>query len=78
MEKAEKSAAEIKEETGHDVVIEPLDLSDVESVKNFAQRILQESRLDILVNNAVLLMPVKGLSTKQGFEVLNLRFRPIN
>ena len=69
VEKAKRAVQEIKEETGHDVTIEPLDLSDVESVKKFAERCLKESRLDILVNNAGLMMPVRGLKTKQDFEV---------
>ena len=69
VEKAKRAALEIKEETGEDIIIEPLDLADVSSVKKFAERCLQESRLDILVNNAGVMMPVKGLKTKQNFEV---------
>ena len=69
VEKAKRAVQEIKEETGHDVTIEPLDLSDIESVKKFAEKCLMESRLDILVNNAGLMMPVRGLKTKQDFEV---------
>ena len=69
VEKAKRAALEIKEETGEDIIIEPLDLADVNSVKKFAERCLQESRLDILVNNAGVMMPVKGLKTKQNFEV---------
>jgi len=69
VEKAKRAVLEIKEETGHDVIIEPLDLSDVESIKQFAKKCLNESRIDILVNNAGLMMPVKGLKTKQDFEI---------
>eukprot|EP00090_Calanus_glacialis_P005633 TRINITY_DN14352_c0_g1_i1.p1 TRINITY_DN14352_c0_g1~~TRINITY_DN14352_c0_g1_i1.p1 ORF type:complete len:370 (-),score=90.95 TRINITY_DN14352_c0_g1_i1:35-1000(-) len=69
VEKAKRAVQEIKEETGHDVTIEPLDLSDIESVKKFAEKCLMESRLDILVNNAGLMMPVRGLKTKQDFEI---------
>ena len=70
VEKAKRAAMEIKEETGQDIIIEPLDLADLESVRKFAERCLQESRMDILVNNAGVMMPVKGLKTKQNFEVI--------
>ena len=73
VEKAKRAALEFKEQTGQDIIIEPLDLADVESVKQFAERCLQESRLDILVNNAGVMMPVRGLKTKQNFEVSFLK-----
>jgi len=69
IKKAKRAVDEIKEETGYDVIVEPLDLADVDSIKQFASRCLEESRLDVLVNNAGLMMPVKGLTTKQGFEI---------
>jgi len=69
VEKAKRAALEFKEQTGQDIIIEPLDLADVQSVKKFAARCLQESRLDILVNNAGVMMPVKGIKTKQNFEI---------
>lgn len=69
IEKARRSAEDINEETGQDVVVIHLDLSDLESVARFAKTVLEESRLDILVNNAGVLVPVDGLATRQGFEV---------
>ena len=71
VEKAKKAVEEIKEETGHVVTVKPLDLADVESIKAFADICLKESRIDILINNAGLMLPVKGMQTKQGFEVGN-------
>jgi len=69
VEKAKKAVEEIKEETGHEVTVKPLDLADVESIKVFADVCLKESRIDILINNAGLMLPVKGMQTKQGFEI---------
>ncbi len=46
-----------------------LDLSDLESVKRFAERFKAEhQRLDLLINNAGVMVPPKS-QTKQGFEL---------
>ena len=52
--------AEVKERTGSaDVVFRQMDLAELKSIKEFAQRILnEERRVDILINNA-------GTITKQ-------------
>lgn len=52
-----------------DVEIMKLDLSDFESIKAFAKAYKEKySRLDVLINNAGVMMPVKRFETKQGFE----------
>ena len=53
-EKAEAAVEEIKKQSGNtNVAFMKLDLSSLESVKNFAAEFLQkEARLDILINNA--------------------------
>ena len=54
--KAELAAKEIQGESGGDgkaVVVEPLDLASLDSVRKCATKILaQEERIDILINNA--------------------------
>ncbi|MCT4664171.1 MAG: oxidoreductase [Flavobacteriales bacterium] len=46
-----------------------VDLSDLDSVKNFAQEILQNhEQLDILINNAGVMFPPAS-KTKQGYEM---------
>jgi len=46
-----------------------LDLSDLESVKAFAQGIITDGApVDVLINNAGIMMPPRSL-TKQGFEL---------
>ncbi len=54
VKKAIKAADEIREKSGNgNVIVEHLDLSSLESVKIFANRINeQEERIDVLVNNA--------------------------
>jgi len=59
----------VKDKYGVDIMVEKLDLSDLESVRNFANFCLKESRIDILVNNAGLMMPKHGAQTKQGYEI---------
>ena len=51
--------------------MEHLDLADNESVRKFAEKCLEEERIDLLINNAGLMMPKQGAKTKQGFEVTN-------
>ncbi len=46
----------------------PLDLISLQSVSQAAARVLQEERLDVLINNAGVMMPPKTL-TEDGFEL---------
>ena len=47
-----------------------LDLEDFESVKSAAEEFLsKESRLDVLWNNAAVLLPQPGSKTKQGWDM---------
>uniref|UniRef100_A0A3Q3FY47 Si:dkey-23o4.6 n=1 Tax=Labrus bergylta TaxID=56723 RepID=A0A3Q3FY47_9LABR len=67
--RAEQAAEEIRLATGNgNVVIRHLDLASVYSVKQFAKDFIDsEDRLDILINNAGVMMCPKGL-TEDGFE----------
>ena len=54
---------------GAEVEAMHLDLGSLASVREFAEKILnQEDRLDLLINNAGVMMPPYGL-TKDGFEL---------
>lgn len=47
-----------------------LDLNDLEGIKPSAESFLaKESRLDVLFNNAGVMVPPKGTTTKQGYEL---------
>ncbi|WP_428681374.1 oxidoreductase [Sphingopyxis sp.] len=46
----------------------PLDLADIDQVRDAAQAVLAAPRLDVLVNNAGVMIPPKTL-TKQGYEL---------
>ncbi len=68
--KAATAVARIQAEkpTGS-VEAQALDLSDLESVRSFAESFAkQNSRLDLLINNAGVMIPPKS-QTKQGFEL---------
>ncbi|XP_028281026.1 retinol dehydrogenase 12 [Parambassis ranga] len=67
--RAEQAAEEIRRSTGNgNVVIRHLDLASIYSVKQFAKEFLDsEDRLDILINNAGVMMCPKWL-TEDGFE----------
>ncbi|XP_040899566.1 retinol dehydrogenase 13 isoform X1 [Toxotes jaculatrix] len=67
--RAERAAEEIRRTTGNgNVVIRHLDLASVYSVRQFAKDFLDsEDRLDILINNAGVMMCPKWL-TEDGFE----------
>ncbi|XP_029958087.1 retinol dehydrogenase 12 [Salarias fasciatus] len=67
--RAERAAEEIRRSTGNgNVVIRHLDLSSLYSVRQFAKDFLDsEDRLDILINNAGVMMCPKWL-TEDGFE----------
>ena len=69
-ERGEAAVREIKERTGSDVVVlQQLDLADLASIRDFAERVLkEESRIDVLINNAgVMMCPYE--KTKDGFEM---------
>ncbi|XP_066530490.1 retinol-DH_like_SDR_c domain-containing protein [Hoplias malabaricus] len=67
--RAEKSAAEIRMSTGNgNVVVRHLDLASLYSVRHFAHEyIATEDRLDILINNAGVMMCPYSL-TEDGYE----------
>ncbi len=50
-----------------DVVLVNLDLGDLASVRAAAEVVAKEPRLDVLINNAGIMMPPRSL-TKDGFE----------
>ncbi|KAG9345319.1 hypothetical protein JZ751_009865 [Albula glossodonta] len=67
--RAEKAAADIRQATGNgNVVVRHLDLASLYSVRQFAKEYLvTEERLDILINNAGVMMCPKWL-TEDGYE----------
>lgn len=70
MEKGKAALQEIINEIPQaDVELMKLDLSDIDSVKTFAKAYKEKySKLDVLINNAGVMMPVQRFETKQGFE----------
>ncbi|XP_006001643.1 retinol-DH_like_SDR_c domain-containing protein [Latimeria chalumnae] len=68
--KGEEAAAEIRKSTGNgNVVVRRLDLASLASVQQFASEIQEaEPRLDVLINNAGVMMCPKG-KTEDGFEM---------
>ncbi|MGF1654893.1 MAG: oxidoreductase [Actinomycetales bacterium] len=53
-----------------DVAVEPLDLADLASVRDFAGRLTAATgRLDVLLNNAGVMMPRQRRTTADGFEL---------
>ena len=73
MEKSQKVAETARTIMEAEVVVEHLDLADNESVRKFGEKCLEEERIDLLINNAGLMMPKQGAQTKQGFEVRTSR-----
>uniref|UniRef100_UPI0037E73FDB retinol dehydrogenase 12 n=1 Tax=Semicossyphus pulcher TaxID=241346 RepID=UPI0037E73FDB len=67
--RAEQAAEEIRQTTGNgNVVIRHLDLASLYSVRQFAKDFIDtEDRLDILINNAGVMMCPQG-KTEDGFE----------
>jgi len=52
------------------VLVEQLDLSSLDSVASFADRMRERGRaIDVLVNNAGVMMPPTRLTTSDGFEL---------
>lgn len=69
MNKAESAAERIRSETGAQVEVLPLDLSDLNSVRSFCAAVrVRVPRIDALVNNAGVFMTTRQLSA-QGFEM---------
>ncbi|XP_071790227.1 retinol dehydrogenase 12-like [Asterias amurensis] len=72
LQKAEDVAKDIKSSTGNSqVVVRHLDLSSLQSVREFAQQIIEtEDRLDILINNAGVAAAAMKASavTKDNFD----------
>jgi NAD(P)-dependent dehydrogenase (short-subunit alcohol dehydrogenase family) len=52
-----------------DLEVRRLDLADLSSVREFAQTIQADGRLDVLVNNAGVMVPPKRLETADQFEL---------
>ncbi|NWI26775.1 RDH12 dehydrogenase, partial [Sula dactylatra] len=68
--KAEAAASEIRADTGNQqVIVKKLDLADTKSIREFAEKFLEEEKeLHILINNAgVMLCPYS--KTADGFEM---------
>jgi len=71
VEKGEKAAVDVRKRSGNDnVVFAQLDLASLDSIRQFAAKILEEEpQIDILINNAgVMIIPERRL-TKDGFEM---------
>lgn len=71
MEKANRAAQEILDETEQKVVVKHLDLASFKSVREFAQDIVRtEARLDVLINNAGMIHDSNTVKlTEDGYEV---------
>ena len=71
VEKGEKAVVEVKKRSGNNnVVFIQLDLSSLDSVRKCAAKILEEEpQIDILINNAGVMMLPKRTLTKDGFEM---------
>ncbi|EAR11456.1 oxidoreductase [Reinekea blandensis] len=69
-DKANSAIAELKKNLPDaDLVFMPLDLSDLKSVKRFAEQFLEQfDRLDLLINNAGVMVPPYQ-KTVDGFEL---------
>ena len=66
--KAEDARAQIlAEHPGADVRIIDIDLADLDSIRAAAEAVQEEERLDLLINNAGLMIPPYQ-KTEQGFE----------
>ena len=72
IEKADKAVADIKAacpKSNGQLIFLYLDLDDLTTVKKSAEGFLsKETRLDVLWNNAGVMIPPQGSKTKQGYE----------
>ena len=73
VEKSQKVAETARTIIEAEVIVVHLDLADNDSVRKFAEKCLEEERIDLLINNAGLMMPKHSPGTKQGFEVRTSR-----
>ena len=71
VERGEVAVAEVKKRSGkNNVVFVQLDLGSLDSVRTFAAKILEdEPHIDILINNAGVMMVAKRTLTSNGFEM---------
>ncbi|GJJ15680.1 hypothetical protein Clacol_009958 [Clathrus columnatus] len=70
IEKGQEAIKSLKETTGKDAFLLQLDLSDLSSVKAAANQFLsEETRLDILFNNAGVMLPSPDELTVQGYDL---------
>jgi NAD(P)-dependent dehydrogenase (short-subunit alcohol dehydrogenase family) len=71
LEKGEEArAAILKEAPGATLEVRHLDLADLASVREFAAGVVADGRpLDVLVNNAGVMIPPKRFATADGFEL---------
>ncbi len=68
-DKASEAIAKIKSiKSDADITWVPLDLASLSSVKEAAEQVNREPRLDALINNAGVMMPPKEV-TSDGFEL---------
>ena len=71
VEKGEKAVVDVKKRSGNNnVVFVQLDLASLDSVRDFAAKILEDvPQIDILINNAGVMMIPERRLTKDGFEM---------
>lgn len=71
LEKGEKAAAEIRSRfPAADISVRQLDLADLASIKEFADGLIADGRpLDLLLNNAGVMMLPQRYETADGFEM---------
>ncbi|KAF8522624.1 NAD(P)-binding protein [Hysterangium stoloniferum] len=68
--KAAEAIAKLKEDTGKEAIMLKLDLGDLPSIKKAAAEFLQkEEGLDILFNNAGVMVPPLDQLTSQGYDL---------
>jgi NAD(P)-dependent dehydrogenase (short-subunit alcohol dehydrogenase family) len=69
--KGEDAAAKIKRlAPGADVSVQPLDLASLDSVRQAAEQLAAAlPKIDLLINNAGVMMPPKRKTTREGFEL---------
>ncbi|OJJ19490.1 short-chain dehydrogenase [marine bacterium AO1-C] len=71
LEKGKKALQEVKQAAPQaKVILMQLDLADLDSIEAFATEFKRNyQQLDVLINNAGVMMPNERLTTKQGFEI---------
>ncbi|MFJ1596521.1 SDR family oxidoreductase [Streptomyces sp. NPDC088261] len=68
--KGERARAEIvADQPGAELEVRRLDLADLGSVQEFADGVLADGKLDLLVNNAGVMAPPTRMVTADGFEL---------